>query len=83
MRGTEDQQADMFSHVRPDDRAPQEHPLRRLRALVNGIQANMNKLFDARNDSGLGRVSRNPPAVGLGGTVAPPAVFSRPEHRMN
>lgn len=48
MRGIEDQQWAMFSYVRLEDRVPDDHPLRRLRALVNGILVNMSKLFDAR-----------------------------------
>lgn len=48
MRGIEDQQWAMFSSVRLEDRVPDDHPLRRLRALVNGILVNMSKLFDAR-----------------------------------
>lgn len=48
MRGFEDQQGAMFSYVRLEDRVPDDHPLRRLRALVNGILVSMSKLFDAR-----------------------------------
>ena len=48
MRGIEDQQWPMFSYVRLEDRVPDDYPLRRLCALVNGILANMSKLFDVR-----------------------------------
>ena len=38
----------MLSYVSPEQRAPQDHPLRTLRALVDGTLANMSALFDER-----------------------------------
>jgi transposase len=46
MRGQEDPQASMFSYVSLEDRVPQDHPLRRLRRLVDMILGNMSGLFD-------------------------------------
>ncbi len=48
MRGLEKQQNALFSYVSLEDRVPREHPLRRLRVLVNGILASMNTLLEER-----------------------------------
>lgn len=46
MRGLEPRQPAMFSYVSLDERVPRDHPLRRMRILVNGILASMDKLLD-------------------------------------
>jgi hypothetical protein len=46
MRGLEPRQPAMFSYVSLEERVPRDHPLRRMRVLVNGILASMNKLLD-------------------------------------
>ncbi|MCQ9376073.1 transposase, partial [Methyloversatilis sp. XJ19-13] len=48
MRGQENPQTSMFSYVSLEQRVPKDHPLRTLRALVDGILANMSTLFDER-----------------------------------
>ena len=48
MRGVEIQQGAMFSYVSLEDRVPADHPLRRLRVLVDAILASMSKLLDER-----------------------------------
>jgi len=48
MRGLEKRQNTLFSYVSLEDRVPREHPLRRLRVLVNGILASMNTLLEER-----------------------------------
>lgn len=48
MRGMESWQNAMFSYVSLEERVPKDHPLRRLRILVNGILASMSPLFDER-----------------------------------
>jgi transposase len=48
MRGIEEQQGAMFSYVSLEERVPDDHPLRRLRVLVNGLLACMSTLFDER-----------------------------------
>jgi len=48
MRGQENTQASMFNYVSLEQRVPKDHPLRTLRALVDGILANMSALFDQR-----------------------------------
>ena len=45
MRDQENRLAPMFSYVSLEQRAPKHHPLR---ALVDGILANMSVLFDQR-----------------------------------
>jgi transposase len=35
MRGKDEQQLDVFSYVNPEQRVPQEHPLRSLRAMTD------------------------------------------------
>ena len=48
MRGQENPQLSMFSYLSLEHRIPTDHPLRRLRLLVDGILANMSALFDER-----------------------------------
>jgi len=36
MRGKDEQQLDMFSYISPEQRVPQDHPLRSLRAMTDG-----------------------------------------------
>lgn len=46
MRGGDQQQAGMFSHVTLEDRVPQDHPLRPTRKMVDEILRAMAKDFD-------------------------------------
>jgi hypothetical protein len=60
MRGDREQQAPMWSYISPEQRVPQEHPLRPLRMLVSRIAGVRSEVL-----SGLGRavadaVQRNP-----------------------
>jgi transposase len=48
MRGLEKRQPALFSYVSLEDRVPRDHPLRKLRVLVNGILASMNMLLEER-----------------------------------
>src|SRR5712664_4677818 len=49
MRGKDEQQLDVFSYVSPEQRVPQDHPLRSLRALTDealrDLQPRLNKLY--------------------------------------
>jgi transposase len=47
MRGTDRQQGALFSMVSLEDRVPQDHPLRVLRALVDGALAELSPRFEA------------------------------------
>lgn len=47
MRAEEPRQPVLFSYVSLEDRVPKSHPLRKLRVLVDGILASMDKEFDA------------------------------------
>ena len=49
MRGKDEQQLDVFSYVSPEQRVPQEHPLRSLRAMTDealrDLQPRFHKLY--------------------------------------
>jgi len=45
MRGTDEQQATFFSYVSPEQRVPQDHPLRAIRELVNTALAELSLRF--------------------------------------
>src|SRR2546429_7318928 len=49
MRGKDEQQLDVFSYISPEQRVPQDHPLRSLRAMTDealrGLQPRFNKLY--------------------------------------
>jgi transposase len=49
MRGQDDQQLGVFSYVSPEQRVPQDHPLRSLRAMTDealrNLQPRFNKLY--------------------------------------
>src|SRR5437660_1654829 len=49
MRGKDEQQVDVFSYISPEQRVPQEHPLRSLRAMTDealrDLQPRFNKLY--------------------------------------
>jgi hypothetical protein len=49
MRGKDEQQLDVFSYVSPEQRVPQDHPLRSLRAMTDEalreLQPRFNKLY--------------------------------------
>jgi transposase len=46
MRGYENQQQQMFSYVNLEQRVPQNHPLRKLKGLVNQVLDNISPYFD-------------------------------------
>ncbi|MGB9578067.1 MAG: IS5 family transposase [Halothiobacillaceae bacterium] len=47
MRGNQNFQGAMFSYISLEDRVPQAHPLRKLRAVVDALLASMNNEFEA------------------------------------
>ena len=47
MRGTDKQQADMFSYLSPESRVSKKHPLRPIRAMADQALEQMSPLFDA------------------------------------
>jgi len=48
MRGHEKRQSALFSYVSLEERVPRDHPLRKLRVLVNGILTSMTTLLEER-----------------------------------
>jgi len=46
MRGDDQQQSGMFSYLSLEDRVPQDHPLRRIREIVDGILRAMANDFE-------------------------------------
>ena len=46
VRGDDQQQSGMFNHVSPEEQVPQDHPLHRIREMVDGILRAMNKDFE-------------------------------------
>lgn len=48
MRSADVQQPGMFSYVSVDARVPSDHPIRKLRELVDGVLREMDGLFEAR-----------------------------------
>jgi hypothetical protein len=63
MRGNDEQQLDVFSYVSPEQRVPQDHPLRPLRVMTDAalreLQPRFNKLY-----AKTGRPSIRPVAEG-------------------
>jgi hypothetical protein len=48
MRGADVQQLGMFSYVSVEDRVPQDHPIRKLRVLVDAVLSELDAVFAAR-----------------------------------
>lgn len=59
MRGADDKQEAMFSYISPDKRVPSDHPLRPIRAMVDGVLKEMSPRF-ARLYAQVGRPSIAP-----------------------
>ena len=47
MRGTQNFQEAMFSYISLEDRVPDNHPLRKLRGVVDSLLATMSSEFEA------------------------------------
>jgi hypothetical protein len=47
MRGADQQQSHIFSYVSPEERVRKDHPLRTIRALVDGVLQQLSRQFDA------------------------------------
>ena len=58
MRGEDTQQNAMFSYLSPEQRVPQDHPLRKLRPLVDQVLKKLSRRFTAMYAPGAGRRSR-------------------------
>ena len=58
MRGDAERQANMLLAVTPDSFIPDDHPIRRIKPLVERVLARLSPLFDAMYASAAGRRSR-------------------------
>ena len=59
LRGHDEQQAGMFSYISPEKRVPQDHPLRRIRAMIDAALQEISPRFE-RLYSSVGRPSIAP-----------------------
>ncbi len=59
MRGTDSQQAGMFSYLSPEQRVPRDHPLRPIRAMTETVLQGLSPQF-AKLSSHTGRPSTPP-----------------------
>jgi transposase len=46
MRGDDQQEDGRFSNISPDERVPQDHPLRMIRSLVDGVLGRLSPPFN-------------------------------------
>ncbi len=53
MRGKDEQQLDVFSYVSPEQRVPQDHPLRSLRAMTDEALRDLHPRFNKLSRCGL------------------------------
>ena len=58
MRGSDGRTGALFSYVDLEARVPARHPLRAIRAIVNGALASLSNDFEALYAKGAGRRSR-------------------------
>src|SRR5262249_46983890 len=47
MRGDDQQQTDLYSYISPEQRVPQDHPLRSIRRMVDAVLKRLSPCFDA------------------------------------
>jgi hypothetical protein len=67
VRGTDEKQASMFSLISPEKRVPADHPLRRIKRLVDEILADLSLTFDAMySATGRPSIPPEPAAEGAG-----------------
>jgi hypothetical protein len=59
MRGTDEQQSDVFSYLSHEKRVPKDHPLRDIRTMVDQVLARLSRRFDGGYAS-VGRPSIPP-----------------------
>ena len=74
MRGDAERQANMLLAVTPDSFIPEEHPIRRIKPIVERVLARLSPLFDGMYAE-RGRPSI-PPAHDLGADAAAPTIES-------
>ena len=52
MRGDDPQQPGVFSFIMPEQRVPQDHPLRAIRAMVDTVLHELSPAFDRSSGQG-------------------------------
>jgi transposase len=75
MRGQDTQQSTMFSYLSPEQRVPADHPLRRIRPMVDIALKALSPTFDEMY-SAFGRPSIAPEKTSEGITSASPVYHS-------
>jgi hypothetical protein len=68
VRGDEVDQGHMVSYVSAEERVPADHPLRRVRKLVDTALEKLSKDFDHRIHGSIGRVTRMSRSFRISGT---------------
>src|SRR6059058_4418936 len=68
MRGKDEQQLDVFSYVSPEQRVPQDHPLRTLRGMTDEALKELQPRFTVRENRATvdrtGEIVASAPAAG-------------------
>jgi hypothetical protein len=59
MRGNDSTNGRVFSYLSPEERVPRDHPLRRIREVMNGVLEELSPLFESLY-SQIGRPSVPP-----------------------
>jgi hypothetical protein len=71
MRGKDEQQLDVFSYISPEQRVPEDHPLRSLRAMtdeaLSELQPRFNKLYAKTGRPSIRAVAEGSASRGLQG----------------
>ena len=71
MRGTPDPQLAMLTSLSTDELVPEDHPIRRIRVVVDAVLAELDPIFDEMYAAG-GRSRNAPDARVSGATTGPP-----------
>lgn len=73
MRGDDEPQDALFSHLSPEARVPQDHPLRTIRRVVDAILVELSPEFDRLYEVGHGRGGGGRPRLASPGDSGGPS----------